>query len=284
MKHIEHGTQIDVLDHGYVKLVDHIGDDSRVVFAARRSVQDPTKKNRPDDQLIDYLIRNRHMSPLEHCSVTFEVKMPIFVARQALRHRTGKFAEMSLRYSSPKELDFYLPTSERIAEAGGHENIYNLTDADDLPTTLTEGSIVDNIARMQDEAMDLYLELQEEFSWPSELARCGLPQSMYTNVLFTMDLRNLLHFLKERLSSHAQYEIRVYAEAMLAMVEELYPVSVSAWKKHDLNSLTLSEHEAKGFLEVLHSLYAVGDPVFEEQRLDRIFWEKVKDFKKKVGA
>ena len=252
----------EVLDKGFVRIIDHIGDDNRVVFAARRSVQDPKKKNRPDVQLIDYLIRNEHMSPLEHCSVTFEIKAPIFVLRQLMRHRTGKYSELSLRYSSPEELDFYVPTQERVENAGG-------TVIESDGSSVLYGFELTNKTTMGD-----YRGLQNGMGWPSELARINLPVSMYSNILFTIDLRNLLHFLKERMAVGAQWEIRQYGEAIYQLVKPLFPTVFEAWENHHLCSLKFSKKEAHIMMTTLEDVMLT----ITDERERRIFKEKVDNF------
>lgn len=252
----------EVLDKGFVKIIDHVGDDSRVVFAARRSVQDNKKKNRPDAQLIDYLIRNEHMSPLEHCSVTFEIKAPIFVLRQLMRHRTGKYSELSLRYSSPEELDFYVPTKERVEDVGGA-----VIESDG--SSVLYGLELTNKSTMGD-----YRSLQNGMGWPSELARINLPVSMYSNILFTIDLRNLLHFLKERMAVGAQWEIRQYGEAIYELVKPFFPIVIEAWERHHLCSLKLSSTETNLLIQVMEYMVTITD----NDRDRRIFREKIDTF------
>lgn len=256
-----------VLDHGYIKLIDYMGSDDRVVFAARRSVNDgKEKKHRPDEDLIDYLIRNSHLSPLEHCQITFEVQMPIFVARQFMRHRTFKYSELSMRYSKPDEILYYVPTEERIVSAGGNNHI---SVQEDLTI-----SVSDSIGEEMREQIESYKFLRDKLTWPSEIARIGLPEARYSNVLVTADLRNLLHFIRERISDHAQYEIRVYAEVLLELVSELFPVVTKAWKYHVLNSITLTVDEFNDLTDRVE---------IPNERLKRIFNEKNDAFRKKHG-
>jgi len=258
--------EIKVLDHGYVKYIEHMGSDDKVAWAARRSVQDPKKKKRPDEHLIDYLVREGHHSPLEHSLITFELKMPLFVARQMMRKRTGKFSELSLRYSSPEELDFYRPDESRVRIA----SLLNFEEeGEQWEDFVFEGD------EIVEDAMKVYRGAQDFHKWPSELARIYLPQNMYTNVAMTLDLRNLLHLLNERLAQGAQYEIRVFAEAMLSIVEELFPITVTAWKEHVINAITFSKKEFDIILNVCDFSMVVEQLGFVDERKARILRDKL---------
>lgn len=267
------GTSIEVLDKGFVKLIDYMGDDSRVVWSARRSVQDGKKKNRPDDHLIDYLVRNKHLSPLEACNITFEIKLPLFVFAQMVRHRTAKINSMSMRYSSPEELDFYHPSQERVESCATNF---------DPDVGVWDEFVMDGM-NIVDGAMELYRQAQEAQGWPSELARIYLPHNMYTNVAFTMDLRNLLHFIKERSAIGAQWEIRQYANALLHYVEQLFPVTVEAWKEHDRDSFTFSASEMAMLLHHVNLVTVEAFLYSRGERKGRIFGDKLKAYKEKMG-
>lgn len=269
------GHVTEVLDKGYVKLIDYMGSDDRVVWSARRSVQDGKKKNRPDEHLIDYLVRNKHLSPLESSSITFEMKLPLFVFAHYVRHRTAKVSSMSLRYSSPEELDFYQPSQERVESSVSIEKFDH--EVDMWEDFVIEGEFV------TDQAMKVYRGAQEIHGWPSELARIYLPQNMYTNVAITMDLRNLLHMIKERSAKGAQWESQQYANALLYYVEQLFPVTVEAWKEHDRDSFTFSASEMAMLLEydkvsTMHDML-----VLKDSRKGRIFGDKLKAYKEKMG-
>lgn len=220
--------KIDVLNHGHVALVDHMGDDLSIVRAARvsyaaawRTGEDEGK----DAKLIDFLMRNKHTSPFEMVQFTFDVKAPIFVFRQWHRHRTQSINEISARYSVLPE-EFYIPEVSQIT-----------TQATDNKQCRT-GDIHPDAEHLQDDisllckrAFDTYRSLIKR-GCPRELARGVLPVSTFSQMFTSMNLHNLLHFLHLRLHPHAQYEIRVYAEAMLELIEPIVPVSVASWRKH----------------------------------------------------
>lgn len=221
---------IKVLNHGLVRLVDHMGSDLSVVRSARvsydaewRAGEDEGK----DAKLIDYLVKNHHTSPLEAVSFTFEVKAPIFVLRQWHRHRTWSFNEVSARYSELPE-EFYVPKLEHITTQS--------TSNKQMRTTVQHpqaAAWADSIRHSCQSAFFLYREMLQ-YGVPRELARGVLPVNTYSHMFATVDLHNLAHFLKLRLHEHAQYEIRVYAEAMLELITPIVPVCVAALKEHRL--------------------------------------------------
>ena len=221
---------IKVLDHGLVRLVESMGSDLSIVRNARvsynaewRTGEDEGK----DAKLLNYLVKNKHTSPFESCVFTFEVKAPIFVFRQWHRHRTWSFNEISARYAELPE-EFYVPEMAQVTTQSS-SNKQMRTDeqhpnADD---------IVVAIERQCSEAFYTYKKRIAK-GCPRELARCVLPVATYSHMFATVDLHNLMHFLKLRLHSHSQYEIRVYAEAMLKLIEPIVPHSVAAFKEHVL--------------------------------------------------
>lgn len=221
---------IKVLDHGLVRLIEHMGSDlsivrnARVSYAAEwRSGEDEGK----DIKLLDYLIKNKHTSPFESCVFTFEVKAPIFVLRQWHRHRTWSFNEISARYAQLPE-EYYVPELEQITTQSA-SNKQMRTD-EQHPNA---DKLAMSISSANSEAFTTYKHLIAE-GCPRELARSVLPVGTYSHMFATVDLHNLMHFLKLRLHSHSQYEIRVYAEAMLKLIEPIVPHSVASFKKHIL--------------------------------------------------
>lgn len=221
---------IKVLDHGLVRLVDHMGSDLSVVRSARvsydaewRAGEDEGK----DAKLIDYLVRNRHTSPLESVSFTFEVKAPIFVLRQWHRHRTWSFNEVSARYTE-LPMEYYVPELDQVTTQSASNK--QMRTAEQHPEAAWAREQIEGLAVR---AFNLYHELLGE-GVPRELARTVLPLATYSHMFATVDLHNLAHFLKLRLHEHAQYEIRVYAEAMLQLIEPIVPVTVAALRKHVL--------------------------------------------------
>jgi len=228
-------TPIDVLDKGFVRLVDYLGSDARIVQSARVSYGAGTKSVREDAALIDYLMRHRHTSPFEQVVLTFHLKMPIFVARQWIRHRTARLNEISGRYSVMEET-FYVPEPEQVRSQGTHNKQGSgqaLADPDDFVNAVTQ---------QQQDAYDRY-EQALEHGVARELARINLPLSLYTEMYWQIDLHNLFHFLALRLDSHAQYEIRVYAEALAQCAQAVAPVAYGAFCEHRLGACSLSASE-----------------------------------------
>lgn len=228
--------EIKCLDYGFVRLVDHMGDDSSIVQAARVSYGTGTKTIQKDRGLIRYLMRNRHTSPFEMCEIKFHCKMPIFVARQIIRHRTANVNEYSGRYSVMKE-EWYTPRelniqSEENKQQSSNEKVY---ENEELCTGLSLTSY---------QANDYYKVLLKK-GVSREQARLILPLNQYTEWYWKIDLHNLFHFLKLRLDHHAQYETRVYAEAIARITKELYPVAYEAFEDYVLGSVTFSKNEIK---------------------------------------
>lgn len=222
---------IKVLDYGLVRLVDHMGSDLSIVRSARvsydaewRAGEDEGK----DAKLIDYLIRNHHTSPLESVTFTFEVKAPIFVLRQWHRHRTWSFNEVSARYSQlPAE--FYVPQAGQITTQSASNKQMRTTEVHQHAMHWQ-----DVIRRTCEGAFEAYQALIEA-GVPRELARGVLPVNTYSHMFASVDLHNLAHFLRLRLHEHSQYEIRVYAQAMLDLIEPIVPVAVASLRKHKLD-------------------------------------------------
>jgi len=240
---------IKVLDKGFVSLVDYMGNDDAIVQAARVSYGEGTKTKREDRGLIRYLLRNEHMSPFEMVEFKFHMKMPLFVARQLVRHRTASMNEISGRYSILKD-EAYVPENEQIKtqstnnkqgrgeslRSGLAEQIKNdFIFEQDTSFNNYNNYILDNVAR--------------------ELARINLPLSTYTEMYWKMDLRNLMNFLKLRLDSHAQYEIRVYAEAIFTLIEDIMPVTMEAFKDYVLESKIFSKQEVKALREIIEYFF-----------------------------
>ncbi len=230
--------EIRVLDKGFVRLVDYMGGDDRIVQAARVSYGAGTRTVREDSGLINYLLRNRHTSPFEQVILTFHLKMPIFVARQWLRHRTARLNEISGRYSVMKD-EFYVPAAEhvrlqsRINRQGG--------DSDGISDGLRE-DVARRLAAGQSEAYRDYEALLED-DVARELARVNLPLALYTEMYWQSDLNNLFHFLRLRMDWHAQYEIRAYGDAMAHIVQAVAPLAYAAFEEHQLHGHSLSRSE-----------------------------------------
>lgn len=221
---------IKVLNHGHVRLIDSLGSDLSVVRSARisydaewRTGEDAGK----DEKLIDYLVKNKHTSPLESVVFTFDVKAPIFVFRQWFRHRTLSINEVSARYSVLPE-EYYIPEVSQITTQS-KDNKQMRTD--EIHPLAEDAQ--DIISRSCAEAFENYQSLIG-MGIPRELARGVLPVNTYSHAFITTDLHNLSRFLKLRLHEHSQYEIRVYAQAMLDLIEPIVPVTVAALKRHVL--------------------------------------------------
>ncbi len=219
-------NEINVLNHGSVRLVEHMGSDLSIVRSARVSYNADWREGGDDSKLIEYLIKNRHTSPFESVVFTFEVKAPIFVFRQWHRHRTWRFNEVSARYSELPE-EFYIPEVSQITTQS-KSNKQMRTDVEHPRSEILQQVISDSCV----ESFAAYKNLLQ-LGAPRELARGVLPVNTFSRMFATVDLHNLLHFLKLRLHEHAQYEIRVYAQAMLELITPIVPVTVAAWKKHN---------------------------------------------------
>lgn len=225
-----------VLDHGFVRLVDYLGGDARIVQAARVSYGEGTKTAREDRALIDYLLRNRHTSPFEQVVFTFHVKLPIFVARQWLRHRTARLNELSGRYSVMRD-EFYLPHPAAVRR----QSVKNRQGSDEKEVP----EAPEIIALLKEEQARAYANYQglldQEIA--RELARMNLPLSLYTEMYWQIDLHNLFHFLRLRLDWHAQYEIRAYGETIAKIVQAVCPMAYEAFEEHLLYGRSLSRSE-----------------------------------------
>lgn len=237
--------EIKVLDHGFVRLVDYLGGDDRIVQAARVSYGSGTKTYRQDRGLIHYLMKNRHTSPFEQVQLTFHTKMPIFVARQWVRHRTARLNEISGRYSVMAD-EFYLPEVDKV-------NVQSESNKQGRGEVLQPDVAEDVISRMSAEQRAVYANYQSMLDQgvARELARSNLPLSLYTEWYWQIDLHNLFHFLELRLDPHAQYEIRVYAEAMATCARAVAPLAWEAFEEHVRNAVTFSEKEAVALSAVL---------------------------------
>ena len=226
-----------VLDHGHVILVDHMGDDDRVVVAARQSTTGATKTPAEDAFLINYLMANEHHTPFEMVVFTFDVKLPIFVARQWIRHRIGSFNEFSGRYSVLPD-ECYVPEQERIRG----QDKYNLQGSGLALDDFVREEVREIMLEDQRHAFGSYnLILQKGVS--KEVSRINLPLSSYTKWYWTVNFRSLMNFLKLRLDSHAQWEIQEYARAIQQLVKPLIPVSYQAFEEHVLYAKKLSRSE-----------------------------------------
>lgn len=230
--------EFKVLNHGFVRLVDYMGGDESIVQAARVSYGKGTKTVSEDRTLIRYLMRHQHTTPFEMVEFKFHVKLPIFVARQWIRHRTANVNEYSGRYSIMPE-EFYLP-DENVIKYQSQSNKQG-RDEEEVPPEIRK-RVLEILLNEQRSAFDGYQEMLEN-NIARELARINLPLSLYTQWYWKIDLHNLFHFLKLRMDKHAQYEIRVYAETMAQIVKTVVPMAYEAFEDYVLNSVTFSKQE-----------------------------------------
>jgi len=231
-------VEVPVLDHGFVRLVDYLGGDARIVQAARVSYGEGTKSVREDRALVDYLLRNRHTSPFEQVIFTFHVKMPIFVARQWIRHRTARLNEISGRYSVMRD-EFYAPREHEVRFQSSRNRQGG--SAEEVPAALRERII----RLLRDEQASTYAQYEGllEEGIARELARINLPLSLYTEMYWQIDLNNLFHFLRLRMDWHAQYEIRAYGDAMARVTRAVAPLAYEAFEEHHLHGRSFSRSE-----------------------------------------
>jgi thymidylate synthase (FAD) len=257
---------IPVLDHGFVRVIDYMGDDAAVVQAARVSYGKGTKRVSEDRGLIHYLMRHRHTTPFEMCEIKYHVKLPIFVARQWIRHRTANVNEYSARYSI-LDNEFYVPAPEQLAA----QSRSNRQGRGDVLAGREAERVLHLLREDAERAYRGYVEMlnedeagtvidPERQGLARELARMNLSLNFYTQWYWKTDLHNLLNFLSLRGDAHAQYEIRAYAEAMIGTLERWVPMTAEAFRQYRLGGVHLS---ARG-LEVVKRLLA-GEAVTQEQ-------------------
>lgn len=256
---------LPVLDHGFVRVIDYFGDDAAIVQAARVSYGKGTKKVSDDRNLIRYLMRHRHSTPFEMCEIKLHVKLPIFVARQWIRHRTANVNEYSARYSI-LDREFYVPVPAQLAKQSrtnrqGRGEVLQGSEAETALATI-ENLSADAYAAYtrllnEDQAGNVIAEGRDGLA--RELARMVVPTNFYTQWYWKIDLNNLFHFLSLRADAHAQYEIRVYADAICGIVEKWCPIAYEAFCDYRMTAAAVS---GPG-LRVIRRLLA-GEPVVQE--------------------
>ncbi len=234
----------EILDHGFVELLDVLGDDEAITNAARTSYDKGTTKVSNTRGLIRYLLRHKHMGPFEFGECVWRIRCPFFVARQWFRHRTGSYNEVSLRYSEAIE-EYFVPPVDHI------------TTQDSRNRQARTGTTVEDAEKIQKSLGDDAQYLIDKYNGylekgvAREIARVNLPLSLYTMYVFKMDVRNLLNFLTLRFDSHAQYEIRQYAIAMADMMEKYFPLTIEAWRDYHKNSINFSDME----IQILRDIF-----------------------------
>ena len=229
------GNQFPVLDHGFIRVIDYMGDDDAIVQAARTSYGDGTRTVSDNTGLIRHLMRKRHTGPFEHCEIKFHVRIPIMVARQWIRHRTANVSEQSGRYSVMKD-EFYIPRAEQLARQSKTDK-----QGRGLVLTIEEAAAVqailyDDAIRMHDD----YARMLKDYDLSREIARLNLPIGSYTEWFWKIDLHNLFHFLSLRADHHAQWEIRQYAQTMHDIVRQWVPIAAEAFEDYRMNAVSLS--------------------------------------------
>ena len=227
-----------VLDHGFVRVVDYMGDDAAICQAARVSYGRGTKSVQNDEGLIRYLMRHWHSTPFEMCEVKLHVKLPVFVARQWIRHRTANVNEYSARYSI-LDREFYIPEPEALAA----QSVVNNQGRGEVLTGEEAEKVLRLLKSDSAQTYDHYEEMirqEGQKGLARELARMNLPANIYTQWYWKVDLHNLLHFLRLRADSHAQFEIRVYADEICKLVSDWVPFAYAAFEDYRLGGATLS--------------------------------------------
>ena len=237
---------IPVLDHGFVRVIDYMGDDAAVVQAARVSYGKGTRQARDDAGLINYLMRHRHTTPFEMCEIKYHVKLPVFVARQWIRHRTANVNEYSARYSI-LDKEYYVPAPDQLssqsrANRQGRGEVLEGEEAERVLALLRDDAerCHAHYAEMLNENEAGETMDANRQGLARELARMNLTLNTYTQWYWKMDLHNLMHFLSLRSDPHAQYEIRVYAAAILGTLERWMPITCEAFVNHQLGGVRLS--------------------------------------------
>ena len=269
---------LPVLDHGFVRVIDYMGDDSSIVQSARVSYGKGTKKVSTDEGLIKYLMRHWHSTPFEMCEIKYHVKLPIFIARQWIRHRTANVNEYSARYSI-LDKEFYIPDKNQLSAQStsnrqGRGDLISGEQADEVLKILKEDATrtYDNYEKMLNERYDGTKIDKNKAGLARELARMNLTLNSYTQWYWKTDLLNLLNFLFLRADSHAQYEIRVYAETMLETVKKWVPITHSAFLDYRVGAANISSKGLKLIRAMLKEKKIIN---FEESGLSKREWNEL---------
>ena len=268
-----------ILDHGFVRVVDYMGNDSSIVQAARVSYGKGTKKINQDKNLISYLLSHRHSTPFEMNEIKFHIKLPIFVARQWIRHRTANVNEYSARYSV-LDNEFYIPNPKELKPQSKSNNQGRSGELNDSEKKNYRKIIADN-SKSKFENYNTLLNIDEDGDFLNnnnkglarELSRVVLPLNSYTQWYWKIDLHNLMHFLALRFDDHAQYEIRVYAEKMMDILKKWVPLTYEAFIENRLKSLMLSSKGVEFLKNKLHgkSNNNIGISRRELEELKKVF-------------
>ena len=231
-------SYVPVLDHGFVGLVDHMGSDDAIVRAARVSYGEGTKKVQGDRGLIRYLMRHEHTTPFEMCEVKFHIKLPIFVMRQLVRHRTASLNEYSARYSVITD-EFYIPEPQNLKPQSTTNKQGRAGELDDIQRQ----HVTDDMLGAWDHNYELYERHINDFGLARETARAILPVGGYTECYWKANLKNFLHMARLRMDSHAQWEIQEFARAMYNLARPLFPLACEAFEDYAVDSVKVSKLE-----------------------------------------
>lgn len=269
---------LPILDHGFIRVIDYMGDDNAIVQAARVSYGKGTKMVSQDKGLINYLMRHRHTTPFEMCDIKFHIKLPIFIARQWIRHRTASVNEYSARYSILGD-EFYIPEKSHLTPQSKINKQGRTTDG--LPTEVAN-RVLDILRNDATNCYKNYVGLLNEDEQGNvidesttgiarELARMNLTLNHYTEWYWKINLHNLLHFLSLRADSHAQYEIRVYAEKILEIVKDWVPYTYDAFEEYRIHASNISR---KGIMAIKRMI--AGEKVtLENSGMTKREWEEL---------
>ncbi len=270
------------LDHGFVRVIDYMGNDTSVVQAARVSYGSGTKKTSADIALINYLMAHKHTTPFEMCEIKLHIKLPIFIARQWVRHRTASINEYSARYSILEE-EFYIPKTQHLSaqssinhQGRNAENTLSESEQQEVLNILIQDSqhCYQNYLNLINQDANGQQLNKDKQGLARELARMNLTLNCYTQWYWKINLHNLLHFLKLRADSHAQYEIRVYAEIILDIVKKWVPHSYNAFVNYQQNAKSFPQNALTVLQKLLHQ-----QPVSQESSgLSQREWQELVDF------
>ena len=267
----------EVLDHGFVRVIDYMGDDSAIVQSARVSYGKGTKQISNDKGLIKYLMRHRHSTPFEMCEIKFHIKLPIFIARQWIRHRTANVNEYSARYSI-LDKEFYIPSMENVAA----QSTINNQGRGEVLSSDEAAEVISILKKDAEQTYANYETLLNEnpngesidSSKPGvarELARMNLTLNTYTQWYWKIDLNNLLHFPALRADAHAQYEIRVYADIMMDIVKKWVPIAADAFEDYRIGGTEVSAKE----INLLKKLLKGEHASFEDEGISKREWSEL---------
>lgn len=253
-------VELPVLNKGFVKLIDYMGTDDRIVQAAAMSYgNDAVKDKEGQTKIINHMLRNGHTSPFEQVVLTFVLKMPVFVARQWVRHRTARMNEQSARYAEVQPGEFYVPTTEDIIDRIATNHVNYLRDRATDPGELQDmleyktRTISSMVSTGSDRAYNEYMEMMHSHGAPRELARTNLQLGMYTTFMWQIDLNNLIKFIQLRTDTHAQLEIRKYADLLYHCAKAVAPIAMAAADEFVIGSTDISQTELTNLCNLLEN-------------------------------